>query len=173
MSDVSWLWSSGAFPSAAAGEIPALLGPGMKQFWLQRARNLAGKVIKPCQENTGLGSLLQGSSSVDGTSAPTSVNPFCPIREPSTVFSCLQALCRCSWVSPHVPRWVLGQSGSCCWGSLGSNPSPHLYLSTDYAISKPGVLSQIEQGEESRVRNEQDLEESEIITDATAGERAA
>ncbi|NXJ86405.1 ZN398 protein, partial [Trogon melanurus] len=43
-------------------------------------------------------------------------------------------------------------------------------LSTDYAISKPGVLSQIEQGEESRVRNEQDLEESEIITDATAGE---
>ncbi|NXG50949.1 ZN398 protein, partial [Psilopogon haemacephalus] len=41
-------------------------------------------------------------------------------------------------------------------------------ISMDYAISKPGVLSQIEQGEESRVRNEQDLEESEIITDATA-----
>ncbi|NWS78155.1 ZN398 protein, partial [Crotophaga sulcirostris] len=40
----------------------------------------------------------------------------------------------------------------------------------DYAISKPGVLSQNEQGEESRVRNEQDLEESEIMTDATAGE---
>ncbi|NXL85308.1 ZN398 protein, partial [Alectura lathami] len=44
-------------------------------------------------------------------------------------------------------------------------------VSLDYAISKPGVLSQIEQGEESRVRNEQDLEESEIMTDATAGLR--
>ncbi|GAB0185124.1 hypothetical protein GRJ2_000977700 [Grus japonensis] len=41
-------------------------------------------------------------------------------------------------------------------------------ISLDYAISKPGVLSQTEQGEESRVRNEQDLEESEIMTDATA-----
>ncbi|NXQ62785.1 ZN398 protein, partial [Anthoscopus minutus] len=41
-------------------------------------------------------------------------------------------------------------------------------ISLDYAISKPGVLSQIEQGEESRGRNEPDLEESEIITDATA-----
>ncbi|NXF12611.1 ZN398 protein, partial [Smithornis capensis] len=43
-------------------------------------------------------------------------------------------------------------------------------ISLDYAISKPGVLSQIEQGEESRGRNEPDLEESEIMTDATAGE---
>ncbi|XP_071594793.1 zinc finger protein 850-like [Heliangelus exortis] len=41
-------------------------------------------------------------------------------------------------------------------------------ISLDYAISKPGVMSQMEQGEEPRVRNEQDLEESEIITDATA-----
>ncbi|NWI54835.1 ZN398 protein, partial [Calyptomena viridis] len=46
-------------------------------------------------------------------------------------------------------------------------------ISLDYAISKPGVLSQIEQGEESRGRNEPDLEESEIMTDATAGEALA
>ncbi|NXA09747.1 ZN398 protein, partial [Sapayoa aenigma] len=46
-------------------------------------------------------------------------------------------------------------------------------ISLDYAISKPGVLSQIEQGEESQGRNEPDLEESEIMTDATAGEALA
>ncbi|KYO40896.1 zinc finger protein 777 [Alligator mississippiensis] len=41
-------------------------------------------------------------------------------------------------------------------------------ISLDYAISKPGTLSQVEQGRESSIGDQQDLEEREIITDPSA-----
>lgn len=45
-----------------------------------------------------------------------------------------------------------------------------LFHGIDYAISKPGTLSQVEQGRESSIGDQQDLEEREIITDPSAGE---
>lgn len=70
----SELHSFGAFPAEAAGETLALLGPEVKCLWLQESQEFDREVLKPRQKNTRVGFLLEGGSSVCGTSAPASVN---------------------------------------------------------------------------------------------------